>query len=156
MMARVAEVVFTATQFPNVDRVAFRMNGAPIELLGGEGLVLTEPQTRPMVDRSISGSVIVDSPAPGDTVHSPFTVTGEGDVFEGEFPIEVWSGGYRIAVIAPVRAGAWGFWAPFAATVAVNAPPGPIQLITYDAGGCGDDPECPPIVKTVVPLTLAG
>jgi len=34
------------------------------------------------------------------------------------------------------------------------SPPGPIELVTYDEGGCGDDPECPPIIKTVVPLTL--
>lgn len=156
MMARVAQVVFTATQFPNVDRVAFRMNGAPIEFLGGEGLVLTEPQARWMVDRSISGSVLVDSPLPGATVRSPFTVTGEGDVYEAEFPIEVWAGGRQIALVAPVRAGAWGVWAPFTATIAVDAPPGPIQLVAYDEGGCGTDPECPPIIKTIVPLTLAG
>ena len=51
--------------------------------------------------------------------------------------------------------GAWGEWAEFEATITLDAPAGPIELIAYDAGGCGDDPECPPIVRTVIPLTLA-
>ena len=155
MQARVAQVVFTATQLAAVDRVELRMDGTPLEVLGGEGLVLSEPQTRAMVDRSVSGSVLIDTPAPGATVHSPFTVTGEGDVYEAQFPIEVWSGDQMIGGVAPVQAGAWGTWAPFEATVTLDAPPGPIQLVAYDEGGCGTDPECPPIIKTVVPLVLA-
>jgi germination protein M len=152
--ARVAQVVFTATQFPNVDRVLFRMDGAPVEFLGGEGLGLTAPQTRAMTDRSVTGAVLIDAPAPGTVVHSPFTVTGEGDVYEAQFPIEVWSGGRQVGGVAPVSAGAWGSWAPFEVTVNVDASPGPIELVAYDEGGCGTDPECPPIVKTLVPLTL--
>ena len=154
MEARVAQIVFTATQFDAVDRVLFLMDGAPIEFLGGEGLILTEPQTRASTDRTITGSVLIDSPAPGSTVSSTFTVTGEGDVYEGQFPIEVWAGDQQVGGIAPVTAGAWGTWAPFSVTITVDAPPGPIELIAYDEGGCGTDPECPPIVKTVVPLTL--
>jgi hypothetical protein len=154
MQARVAQVVFTATQFPNVDRVSFRMDGAPVGFLGGEGLDLTAPQTRATTDRSVTGAVLIDTPAPGAVVHSPFTVTGEGDVYEAQFPIEVWSGGRQVGGVAPVSAGAWGSWAPFEVTITVDAPPGPIELVAYDEGGCGTDPECPPIVKTVVPLML--
>lgn len=156
MQARLAQIVFTATQFAGIDRVAFRMDGAPLDVLGGEGLTVTEPQSRMMVDRTLSGSVLIDTPKPGATVRSPFTISGEGDVYEGEFPIEVWSGDQQIGGVAPVRAGAWGTWAPFEATITVDASPGPIQLVAYDPGGCGTDPECPPIVKTIVELTLAG
>jgi germination protein M len=154
MLARVAEVVFTATQFPSVDGVAFRMNGVPLTVLGGEGLVLTSPQTRAMVDRTIAGSVIIDTPTPGATVRRTFTVRGEGDVYETQFPIEVWAGGRQVGGLAPVTAGAWGTWRTFEVTITVDAPPGPIELVAYDAGGCGNYPECPPIIKTVVPLTL--
>ena len=155
MEARVAQIVFTATQFPNVTQVLFRMDGSPIEFLGGEGLILTDPQTRAMTDRSVTGAVLVDSPAPGAVVTSPFTVTGEGDVYEAQFPIEVWAGGRQVGGIAPVTAGAWGTWAPFEVTITVDAPPGPMELVAYDEGGCGTDPECPPIIKTIVPLTLS-
>lgn len=46
MQMRVAQVVFTLTQFDSVDAVLFEMEGEPIEALGGEGLILSEPQTR--------------------------------------------------------------------------------------------------------------
>jgi hypothetical protein len=154
MEARVAQVVFTATQFPNVTQVLFRMDGSTIEFLGGEGLILTEPQTRATTDRSVTGTVLIDTPDPGAVVHSPFTITGEGDVYEAQFPIEVWAGGRQVGGVAPVTAGAWGTWAAFEATVTVDAPPGPIELVAYDEGGCGTDPECPPVIKTTVPLTL--
>lgn len=154
MQARVTEVVFTATQFPSVDRVTFRMDGAPLTVLGGEGLLLTEPQTRAMVPRTFTGGVIIDSPTPGSTVRNTFTVTGEADVYEAQFPIEVWAGGRKIGGLAPVTGGAWGIWGAFTATLTIDAPPGPIELVAFDEGGCGDNPECPPIIKTVVPLTL--
>lgn len=156
MMARVAQVVFTVTQFDNTDRVQFWMGGEPIESLGGEGLSLSEPQTRAMIDRTISGSVIIDTPAYSATVSNPFTVTGEGDVYEAQFPIEVWANGEQIGGIAPVTAGAWGTWGDFEVTINLDAPAGPIELITYDEGGCGTDPECPPIIKTIIPLTFTG
>ncbi len=156
MTARVAQVVFTATQFDNADRALFWLDGRPIEFLGGEGLVLDQPQSRMDVDRALSGSVIIDSPAYGATVSSPFTVTGEGDVYEAQFPLEVWANGQQIGGVAPVTAGAWGTWAGFEVTITLDAPPGPIELVAYDPGGCGTGPDCPPIIKTVVPLTFAG
>ncbi len=155
MMARIAQVIFTATQFDNSDRVLFWLDGHPIDYLGGEGLVLDEPQARMDADRSITGSVIIDTPAYGATVSSPFAVTGEGDVFEGDFPLEVWANGQEIGRVAPVFAGAWGMWRDFETTITLDAPPGPIELVAYDGGGCGTDPECPPIIRTVVPLTLS-
>jgi hypothetical protein len=155
MTARIAQIVFTATQFDNVDRALFRMDGEPIEYLGGEGIVVGEPQSRMDVDRALSGSVIIDTPAHGATVNNPFTVTGEGDVFEAQFPIEVWANGEQIGGVAPVTAGAWGTWASFEVTIDLDAPAGPIELVAYDPGGCGTDPDCPPIIRTVVPLTFA-
>lgn len=157
MFARVAEVVFTATQFSTVDRVTFRLDGRPITELGGEGLVVDPPVTRAWVPRSFTGGVLVDTPVPGATVGRTFTVTGEGDVYEAQFPIEVWAGDRMIGGVAPVTAGAWGIWGRFSVTVTVaaDAAPGPIELRTYDAGGCGFDPECGPVIMTIVPLTLA-
>ena len=154
MTARVGQVVFTATQFDNVERVTVWLDGAPIEGLGGEGLDLSEPWTRADVARELTGGVLVDTPQPGATVTSPFTVTGEADVYEAQFPIEIRRGDEVLAVIAPVTGGAWGMWADFTTTVTVDAEPGPIELVAYDEGGCGDDPACAPLIETVVPLTL--
>ena len=155
MLARVGQIVFTATQFDAVERVVIWLDGAPIDALGGEGLDMTRPWTRVDVPRELSGGVLVDTPRPGDTVTSPFVVTGEADVFEAQFPIEVRRGDDVLAVIAPVTGGAWGAWEEFVAEITVDALPGPIDLVAFDPGGCGDEPGCPPIVETVVPLTLS-
>ena len=156
MMARLTQVVFTTTQFDNVERVAFWIDGERIDYLGGEGLIVDPPLTRMDVDRSLTGSVIFDTPAFGATVSSPITVTGEGDVFEAQFPIEVWANGVQIGFVGGVWAGAWGEWAPFETTITVDAAAGPIELIGYDSGGCGTGPDCPEIIKTVLPLTFTG
>ena len=76
LTARVAEVIFTATQFDNVDSVLFWMNGEPIEFLGGEGLMLADPQSRIDVSRELSGSVIVDMAAPAGG-NCPLTEAGK-------------------------------------------------------------------------------
>ena len=74
------------------------------------------------MNREITGSVIFDITRPGTTVRSPFEVSGEGDVYEAQFPMEVWAGGKMIAFVGPVWAGAWGTWGPIKVTVTVDAP----------------------------------
>ena len=46
MLTRVAQVVYTVTQFPAVQRVAFRLDGKPVSAIGGEGVVVDPPVTR--------------------------------------------------------------------------------------------------------------
>ena len=43
MLGRVAQVVATLTQFPTIERVAFRLDGEPVETIGGEGVVVDPP-----------------------------------------------------------------------------------------------------------------
>lgn len=154
MLARIGQVVFTATQFDNVDSVRFWIDGVAIDFLGGEGIVMTDPWTRAMVPRDLTGSVLVDTPRPGETVTSPFTVTGEGDVFEGEFVIEIRRGSTVLVSVPMIRAGAWGDWDDFSTSIDVEASPGAIDLVAVDAGGC-DPAECGPPAETIVSLMLA-
>jgi hypothetical protein len=157
MLARIAQVVFTATQFENADEVVFWIEGEPIEFLGGEGIVLDEPQSRSDVDRSFHGGVIVATPLPGSTVSSPFTFTGEGDVYEGDFPIELRRDGVQIADTIQGFAGAWGEWADFDVAITLDVAPGPFEIVAYSDSGCTPgDPECSPPIESIVPLVLAG
>ncbi len=157
MTARVAQVIFTATQFDNVDEVLFWLDGAPVEFLGGEGIVLGDPQQRRDVDWAFTKGIIIDSPRPGATVTTPIAVTGEGDVFEGDFPMEVRRDGERISDVVIVFAGAWGAWADFETMIPVDAPAGPIELVAISPVGCTPDsePNCPVDLETVVPLILS-
>ncbi len=156
MTARLAQVIFTATQFDNVDEVRFWLDGAPVEFFGGEGIVLSEPQQRRDVDWALTKGIIIDTPSPGAVVTSPITVTGEGDVFEADFPLEVRRDGQRVSDVVIVFAGAWGDWADFRTTVPVDAPAGPIELVAMSPMGCTPDsePSCPTDLETIVPLTL--
>ena len=158
MTARLAQVIFTASQVDNVDEVLFWLDGAPVEFFGGEGIVLDDPQQRRDVDWALTKGIIIDAPLPGATVTSPITVTGEGDVFEADFPMEVRRNGERISDVVIVFAGAWGNWADFETTISVDAPPGPIELVAFSPMGCTPDsePNCPTDLETIVPLTLTG
>lgn len=84
MAARLAQVTYTVTQFPTVSRVVYELDGVPLTVLGGEGILLDEPQTRARyeqasvdsLDASLLGPVFVDSPAQGAPFTSPLRVTG--------------------------------------------------------------------------------
>ncbi len=156
MTARLAQVIFTATQFDNSDRVLFWLDGEPLRFFGGEGITLDEPQARMHVDRSFTGGIIIDTPVPGAIVRSPFIVTGEGDLFEGYSALWVWRDGESIAGPFGVQAGAWGMWDEFETVVALDVPPGPIELIVDDGDGCTPgDPECGEPNPAIVSLTLS-
>jgi hypothetical protein len=88
MMSRIAQVVYTLTQFPTVQRVAFSIDGAPATAIGGEGVIVDHPQTRADWE-SFAPAILVESPLPGQTVTSPFHATGSADTFEARY-------GYRL------------------------------------------------------------
>lgn len=88
MRARVAQVVFTLTQFPTVQRVSFALDGKPVTTLGGEGVSVAKPQTRADWE-SFSPAVLVESTRWGGDVKSPLRVTGSANVFEAVFYLEV-------------------------------------------------------------------
>jgi len=46
MQMRLAQVVYTLTQFSSVTGVDFKLNGTPVTVFSGEGLSLDTPQTR--------------------------------------------------------------------------------------------------------------
>ena len=93
MFMRLAEVVFTLTQFPTVQGVDFKLDGEPIDVLGGEGIIIDHPMTRADFE-DLSPAILVESPTLGNTVGSPLRVTGTANVFEAAFKIEIvnWDG----------------------------------------------------------------
>jgi len=93
MAMRLAEVVFTLTQFDSVEGVNFKLDGEPIEVFGGEGLILDHPVNRNDYEE-LSPAILVESPTLGETVRSPLRVTGTANVFEATFQLNVtdWDG----------------------------------------------------------------
>lgn len=111
MAARLAQVVFTLTRFPTVDEVVFHLDGEPVEVFSSEGIVLEEPQTREDYYEQIP-PIFVDSPAWGEMVESPVTVTGISNVFEATFQIMLTDDDgeplYEDFVTASCGTGCWG------------------------------------------------
>jgi hypothetical protein len=100
MAMRVAQVVFTLTQFPQVRTVSFRLQGTPVTALGGEGMMLDQPVGRKDF-AALTPAILVESPAWGDAVRNAVHVWGTANVFEGVFTVQLtdWDG----AIVAEQR-----------------------------------------------------
>ncbi|MFP4514038.1 MAG: Gmad2 immunoglobulin-like domain-containing protein [Acidimicrobiales bacterium] len=84
MFSRLAQVVYTVTQFPTVDEVSFELDGEPVTAFSGEGIMLDEPVSRDDY-LDLLPAVFVDEPAAGAEVESGMEVTGMATVFEATF-----------------------------------------------------------------------
>jgi hypothetical protein len=103
MMGRVAQVVYTVTQFPTVESVAFEVDGEPVTALGGEGIMLDEPQTRADWE-DFTPAILVESPLPFEEVSSPLQITGTANTFEAAFIVNVTDGEGLIVYDEPAMA----------------------------------------------------
>jgi germination protein M len=76
---RQAQIVYTLTQFPTVNRVGFRLDGKPMNAIEGhEGTALAVPATRQRYFDQ-RRSVFVDQPAWRAAIGDTLLVTGETD-----------------------------------------------------------------------------
>ncbi len=85
---RLAQVVYTITQFPTVQGVDFQLDGKAVTAFSGEGIVLDRPQTRADYE-DLLPAIVVDSPRVGSTVSSPVTITGTANVFEATVSFQI-------------------------------------------------------------------
>lgn len=111
MAARLSQVVFTLTRFPTVDEVVFHLDGEPVEVFSSEGIILDGSQTRDDYLEQVP-AIFVDSPAWGETVESPVTVTGIANVFEATFQMMLTDDDgeplFEETVMASCGTGCWG------------------------------------------------
>lgn len=91
MAARLAQVVYTLTQFPSIETVQFQLDGQPVTTFGGEGLVLDHPVGRSNYE-DLTPAILIESPTPGDSVTSPVRVSGTANTFEATFFIDIVDG----------------------------------------------------------------
>ena len=88
MQMRLAQVVYTITQFPTVKGVVFSLDGEPIDVLGGEGIIIDHPLTRRDY-ADLLPTILVTSPALGQEVRSPVLITGSANVFEANVSVKI-------------------------------------------------------------------
>jgi hypothetical protein len=80
MQLRVAQVVFTLTQFDSIDTVTVHLDGEAVDGIGGEGVPADDLTRADFQD--VTPLVLVESPVPGEEVRSPVEVTGISNTFE--------------------------------------------------------------------------
>jgi hypothetical protein len=86
MFVRLGQVVFTLTQFSNVQSVRFLLEGQPVRVFGDEGIVLDHPQTR-ADSEGVLPAIFVDQPAHGGMLGNPGRIAGTANVFEARFRV---------------------------------------------------------------------
>jgi len=95
MSLRLAQVVYTITQFSTARNVRFSIDGKARTTVGG--VPVQQPQTRAMFDPFLP-AIVVESPTIGSRVSSPVTVTGTANVFEATVTVRVLdANGHEIA-----------------------------------------------------------
>jgi germination protein M len=86
MRYRLAQVVYTLTQFTSVKSVVFQIEGETVTVFGSEGIVLDGPQARADYYDQLP-AIFVDRPAYGAALGNPGRVAGNADVFEATFRV---------------------------------------------------------------------
>jgi hypothetical protein len=88
MRYRLAQVVYTLTQFSTIKSVVFQIEGETVTVFGGEGIVLDGPQARADYTDQLP-AIFVDRPAYGAAFASGGHVTGNANVFEATFRVAI-------------------------------------------------------------------
>jgi hypothetical protein len=88
MRMRVAQVVYTLTQFPTVKGVLFELDGEPVDVIGGEGVVIDHPLKRKDY-ADLLPAILVEQPGFGERVANPVRVSGSANVFEANVTVIV-------------------------------------------------------------------
>jgi germination protein M len=113
MFARLAQVVYTLTRLPDVDEVAFAIEGEMVAVFSSEGIELDGPQQRDDY-YDLLPPIFVDSPAWGEPVSSPVQVSGLSNVFEAVSQVMLTDDDgeplFEDTVMATCGTGCWGAW----------------------------------------------
>lgn len=151
MLGRVAQIVATLTRFPTIDRVAFRIDGAPVEAVGGEGVVVDPPVGRGAIEEQ-SPQILVESPLPGDTVRSPVRLRGTANVFEATVSIDVrGANGKLLTRTFTTATSGTGTRGTFDTQVPLPDRTGPVTVVAYESSA--EDGR--PLHVVELPLQLA-
>ena len=108
---RIAQVVYTLTQFPTIDAVRFRLDGEPVPAVSAAGDRLDRPVGRDAYVAFLP-PIFVDGPAWAGFLGRPARITGKSNVFEATFFVALEDeNGRRIArtrAMATCGTGCWG------------------------------------------------
>jgi hypothetical protein len=111
MNLRVAEVVYTLTQLPDVDSVRFRIDGEPRDMIGGEGIMVDGVGRTDFADNALPG-ILLEAPFDGSPLARPISIGGMTNTFEATVNYQVLTPDGTVIVegftTATCGTGCWG------------------------------------------------
>ncbi|HEU5422880.1 MAG TPA: Gmad2 immunoglobulin-like domain-containing protein [Nitrolancea sp.] len=87
LAARLAQVIYTLTQFNNVQAVTVRVGGQPLSPPPGTPVPTQSAKRDDFEDET--PAILIERPLLGATVTSPVRVAGSANVFEAQFVVQV-------------------------------------------------------------------
>jgi Sporulation and spore germination/Immunoglobulin-like domain of bacterial spore germination len=158
MQARLGQVVYTLTQFPTVNAVRFHLDGEPVNVFSGEGIVLDHPVGRSDY-QDLLPAIVVTKPAPAARVSSGVVVSGTANVFEANVSVEVLDeNGHALAKTFTTASCGTGCVGTFSVPVRFDVTReqhGTIVVHDDDAAGTGTPPHLVRIPVMLVPGTVS-
>jgi hypothetical protein len=152
MQLRVAQVVYTGTQFDGIDAVQILIEGERVDALGGEGVVIADPLTRRDFQDQ-APPIVVETPKPNDTVTSGALVTGFANVFEANVNVRViGENGKKLVetfTTATCGTGCWGDFSKGLEFSVDHEQAGRVEVLTFSA----EDGSEQDLIS--IPVTLA-
>ena len=130
---RVAQVVYTLTQFPSVTHVAFEISGSTPATFASGAVSLSQPLGRNDVFGALP-AILVETPAVGDSLHGILHLSGLANVFEAQFNVLLITADGKVLIDQPVHATAGsGTWGTFDVTFPFTAAAAPTSTLRiYD------------------------
>jgi hypothetical protein len=144
MFMRLAQVVCTLDQFPTVKGVLFKLDGEPVDIFSGEGLILDKPVGCGDYE-DFFPVILVTTPTAGQRVTSPIPVRGSANVFEANVTLLILDeNGDEIArtfTTATCGSGCRGDFLALVNYEVDHEQPGTIVVQDDDAAGTGTPPH---------------
>jgi germination protein M len=85
---RLAQLVYTLTEFQTVQSVALEIEGQPATTFSSEGIVIDGPMTRDEFEDLVA-PIVVHTPIAGQRITSPVRISGTANVFEATVSMEI-------------------------------------------------------------------
>jgi germination protein M len=154
MQLRLGQVVYTLTQFPTVRAVRFRLDGEPVDVFSGEGIVLDHPVGRSDYT-DLLPVITVETPVQGGRLTSPARVSGSANVFEANVTVQVLDANGKVVgrtfTTATCGTGCRGTYSTLATFKVDREQRGTIVVSDDDAAGTGTPPHVVRVPVLLVP-----
>ena len=152
MMGRIAEVVYTATAFSEVERVTIRTGGVLVSQIGGEGIDVSDIERSDFID--FSPLILVDSPVPRQVVSRDIRIQGMSNTFEAGINYQIISTDstviYEGYTMATSGTGTWGTFDHMIDTLPADVK-GEVVVKVFEYSPKDGEP----INAVLIPLTIA-